>query len=106
MEAELLKSNTPSRPVPSRPPEQVKPGASLQKEQGSAGGRGDGLLQLLAADLTGARLQEQVVAGVADQHGVVELLVGDGQLQVTAVFAEDVAAVPGGVGGREETERS
>lgn len=46
----------------------------------SAGGRGDGLLQLLAANLTGARLQQQVVAGVADQHGVVELLVWDGKL--------------------------
>lgn len=59
----------------------------------SAGGRGDGLLQLLAADLAGARLQQQVVAGVAHQHGVVQLLVRDGQLQVAAVFAEHVTAV-------------
>lgn len=60
----------------------------------SAGGAGYSLFELLAADLTGAALQEQVVAGVAHQHGVVQLLVGDGQLQVTAVFAEHVAAVP------------
>lgn len=60
----------------------------------SAGGCGDGLLELLAADLAGAGLQEQVVAGVADQHRVVQLLVGDGQLQMTTVFTEHVATVP------------
>lgn len=59
----------------------------------SAGSCGDGLLQLLAANLAGARLQQQVVAGVAHQHGVVQLLVRDGQLQVAAVFAEHVTAV-------------
>lgn len=60
----------------------------------SAGGCGDGLLELLAADLAGAGLQEQVVAGVADQHRVIKLLVWDGQLQVTTVFTEHVATVP------------
>lgn len=60
----------------------------------SAGRCSDGLLQLLAADLAGARLQQQVVAAVADQHGVVELLVRDGQLQVAAVLTEHVATVP------------
>lgn len=70
----------------------------------SAGGCGDGLLKLLAADLTGARLQEQVVAVVADQHWIVQLLVWDGQLQVTAVFTEHIATVPerrGGTGQKE-----
>lgn len=33
------------------------------------------------------------MAGVAHQHGVVQLLVGDGQLQVAAIFAEHVTAV-------------
>lgn len=60
----------------------------------SAGGCGDGLLELLAADLAGAGLQEQVMAGVADQHRVVQLLVGDGKLQMTTVFTEHVATVP------------
>lgn len=60
----------------------------------SAGGGGDGLLQLLAADLTGAGLQEQVVAGVAHQHRVVQLLVRDGQLQMATVFTEHVPTVP------------
>lgn len=62
----------------------------------SAGGCGDGLLELLAADLAGARLQELVVAGVADQHRVVQLLVRDGQLQMTTVFTEHIATVPDG----------
>ena len=60
----------------------------------SAGGCGDGLLELLAADLAGAGLQELVVAGVADQHWVVQLLVWDGQLQMTTVFTEHIATVP------------
>ena len=60
----------------------------------SAGGCGDGLLQLLAADLAGAGLQEQVVADVADQHRVIQLLVWDGQLQMTTVFTEHIATVP------------
>lgn len=60
----------------------------------SAGGCGDGLLELLAADLAGAGLQEQVVAGVADQHRVIQLLVWDGQLQMTTVFTEHIATVP------------
>lgn len=60
----------------------------------SAGRRGNGLLQLLAADLAGAGLQEQVVAGVAHQHRVVQLLVWDGQLQVTTVFTEHITTVP------------
>lgn len=60
----------------------------------SAGGCGDGLLELLAADLAGAGLQEQVVAGVADQHRVIQLLVRDGQLQMTTVFTEHIATVP------------
>lgn len=60
----------------------------------SAGGCGDGLLELLAADLAGAGLEEQVVAGVADQHRVIQLLVWDGQLQVTTVFTEHIATVP------------
>ena len=34
------------------------------------------------------------MAGVADQHRVVQLLVGDGQLQMTTVFTEHVATVP------------
>lgn len=59
----------------------------------SAGRRGNGLLQLLAAEFAGARLQQQVVASVAHQHGVVQLLVGDGQLQVAAIFAEHITAV-------------
>lgn len=62
----------------------------------SAGGCGDGLLELLAADLAGAGLQEQVVAGVADQHWVIQLLVWDGQLQMTTVFTEHIATVPDG----------
>lgn len=61
----------------------------------SAGGCGDGLLELLAADLAGAGLQEQVVTGVADQHRVIQLLVRDGQLQMTTVFTEHIATVPG-----------
>lgn len=60
----------------------------------SAGGCGDGLLELLAADLAGAGLQEQVMAGVADQHWVIQLLVRDGQLQMTTVFTEHIATVP------------
>lgn len=60
----------------------------------SAGCRGDGLLQLLAADLAGPGHQQQVVTGVADQNRVVELLVRDGQLQVAAVFTEHVPTVP------------
>lgn len=67
----------------------------------SAGGCGDGLLELLAADLASARLQELVVAGVADQHRVVQLLVRDGQLQMTTVFTEHIATVPDG---GEQTE--
>lgn len=60
----------------------------------SAGGCGDGLLKLLAADLAGAGLQQQVVAVVAYQHRVVQLLVWDGQLQVTTIFTEDIPTVP------------
>lgn len=66
----------------------------------SAGGCGDGLLELLAADLAGAGLQQQVVAVVAHQHRVVQLLVWDGQLQVTTIFTEDIPTVPDG----EETQ--
>lgn len=115
----LPKSNNSSSSVPlpaPPPPPQPKPqqvgvttgrfGSSVQKRAGqsrggrcyatllSAGGCGDGLLELLAADLAGAGLQEQVVAGVADQHRVVQLLVWDGQLQMTTVFTEHIATVP------------
>lgn len=34
------------------------------------------------------------MAGVADQHLVIQLLVRDGQLQVTTVFTEHIATVP------------
>lgn len=34
------------------------------------------------------------MAVVADQHCIIELLVWDGQLQVTTVFTEHVATVP------------
>lgn len=67
----------------------------------SAGGSGNGLLKLLAADLAGAGFQEQVVAGVADQHWIVELLVWDGQLQMTTVFTEHIATVPEDREGKE-----
>lgn len=60
----------------------------------SAGGGGDGLLELLAADVAGSSHQQQVVAAVADQHGVIQLLVRDGQLQMTTVFTEHIATVP------------
>lgn len=60
----------------------------------SAGGCSDGLLKLLATDLAGAGLEEQVVAGVAHQHGVVKLLVWNGKLQVTTVFTEHITTVP------------
>lgn len=71
---------------------ELRPGYATLR---SAGGCRNGLLELLAADLAGAGLQEQIVAGVADQHGVVQLLVWDGQLQVTTVFTEHIATVPG-----------
>lgn len=34
------------------------------------------------------------MAGVADQHGVIQLLVRDGQLQMTTVFTEHISTVP------------
>lgn len=60
----------------------------------SAGGGGDGLLELLAAHLPRAGLQQQVVAAVAHQHRVVQLLLRDGQLQMAAVLTEHVPTVP------------
>lgn len=42
------------------------------------------------------------MTGVADQHRVIQLLVRDGQLQMTTVFTEHVATVPDG--GREDYE--
>lgn len=33
------------------------------------------------------------MAGVADQHGVVKLLVWDGKLQMTTVFTEHITTV-------------
>lgn len=60
----------------------------------SAGRGGDGFLELLRAQLSRAGLQQQVVARVAHQHRVVQLLVRDGQLQVAAVFTKHVTTVP------------
>lgn len=62
----------------------------------SAGGGGDGFLQLLRAQLSRAGLQQQVVAGVAHQNRVVQLLVWDGQLQLTAFLTKHVPTVPTG----------
>lgn len=60
----------------------------------SAGGRGDGFLQVLAHELPGTRHLDVVITGVTDEDGVVQLLIGDGQLQVAATGTEHVPTVP------------
>lgn len=60
----------------------------------SAGSRGNGFLQVLAHELPGTRHLDVVITGVTDEDGVVQLLIGDGQLQVAATGTKHVPTVP------------
>lgn len=78
------------------------PGCKLKKASSdksaplcSARSSGNGLLQMLAHEFPGPGDLDVVIAGVADENRVVELLVRNGQLQVAAASAEHIPAVSG-----------